>query len=265
MQLANKVAVITGGGNGIGESVAKSLALQKMKIVLADVNQAELNRVVKEIKDLGGETLGILCDVSKEDQVIALMDKAVENFGSINFVFANAGIIKDSLMINTDKTTGKVKSVMSLDDFQRVINVNLTGAFLTAREGAKKMVDGGFEGVIVFTSSINKVGQVGQLNYSSTKASVALWPKILSAEFHMKGIKNIRTAAIAPGYTATPLLKGMNQDALKAMLQDVHIDRMIEPEEIAQTIRFILENDGIDGTCIEITGGLTHGPRALVK
>ena len=96
MQLANKVAVITGGGNGIGESVAKSLALQKMKIVLADVNQAELNRVVKEIKDLGGETLGILCDVSKEDQVIALMDKAVEILALL-ILFANAELLKIAL------------------------------------------------------------------------------------------------------------------------------------------------------------------------
>jgi 3-oxoacyl-[acyl-carrier protein] reductase len=192
------------------------------------------------------------------------MDEAVKKFGQINAVFANAGIIKDGLMVNTDKE-GKVKSVMSTDDFQKVINVNLTGTFITLREGAKRMIENKWKGVLIITTSINKVGQVGQINYASTKAAVAMWPKLISAEFHMKGIKNIRTASIAPGYTATPILNGMNQDALAAILKDVHIDRLVEPDEIFKAVRFIIDNEAVDGTCIEVTGGVTYGPRAMVK
>jgi 3-oxoacyl-[acyl-carrier protein] reductase len=193
------------------------------------------------------------------------MDTAVDKFGAINILCANAGIFGDSLMIDTDKSTGKVKRVMSTDLFRRVVDVNLVGTFITVREAARRMVDNGWPGVIVLTSSINSTGQPGQINYSSTKAAITLWPKILVGEFLMRGIKNIRVAGFAPGYSATPILTGMNPDALNAVLKDVHIGRLVEPKELAATARHIIENDAIDGTIIEVTGGLTYGPRMRVK
>jgi 3-oxoacyl-[acyl-carrier protein] reductase len=265
MELAGSVAVITGGASGIGEAVAKNLVKAGLKVVLGDMKEEDLTRVVGEIKGDGGEAVGVVVDITKEDQVAKLMDTAVESFGAINVIFANAGIIADGLMIDTDKETGKVKRVMSVDAFQSVINVNLTGTFLTLREAARRMVDNGWRGVLIITSSINKVGQVGQLNYSTTKVSVALWPKILVGEFHMRGIKNIRVVGIAPGYAATPILKGMNQKALEGILKDVHIDRLVEPDELAATIKHVVENEAIDGTTIEVTGGVTYGARAIAK
>ena len=95
-----------------------------------------------------------------------------------------------------------------------------------------------------------------RLNYSSAKAALALWPKIIVGEFQMKGIQNIRCVAIAPGYVGTPMVRGMNQDALAGLLKGVHIGRLIEPEEIANSIAFVVENDSMDATCLEITGGL---------
>lgn len=147
---------------------------------------------------------------------------------------------------------------MSLEDFKAVIDVNLTGSFLTLREAARRMVDNDYKGVLILVSSINKTGQVGQINYSSTKVAVELWPKILAGEFHMKGIHKIRVASISPGYVATPILQGMNQEALAGLMKDVHIKRPIEPAEIASAARFIVENDAIDATDIEVTGGLTY-------
>ena len=265
MDLAGSVAVITGGGSGIGEAVAKDLANDGVKIVLGDMDQEGLDRVVSEIKAAGGEAAGVVCNITKDEEVEKLMDTAMDNFGAINIVFANAGIIADSLMINLDKETGKVKRVMSTEQFQSVINVNLVGTFITIREAVRRMVDNGCKGLVAITSSINKVGQVGQLNYSSTKVSVALWPKILSAEFHMRGIKDIRVIGIAPGYAATPILTGMNQKALEAILKDVHIGRLVEPEELASTLKHAVVNEAIDGTTIEVTGGVTYGPRSIVK
>ena len=154
---------------------------------------------------------------------------------------------------------------MSLDQFKSVIDINLTGTFLTLREAAALMVDNRWPGVLFTISSVNKIGQVGQINYSSTKASVGMWPKIFSGEFHMKGIDFIRTVGIAPGYVGTPLLKGMNQEALAAILKDVHIGRLIEPEEIAELMVSVAENEAIDATTIEITGGVTFGPRQISK
>jgi 3-oxoacyl-[acyl-carrier protein] reductase len=105
---------------------------------------------------------------------------------------------------------------------------------------------------------VNKIGQIGQLNYSSAKAADALMPKILVGEFMLRGIRNVRCVGVAPGYTATPMLTGMNQDALKAILEDVHLGRLVEPEEIARTIAFAAENEAVNATTLEITGGLCH-------
>lgn len=265
MKLKDTVVIITGGASGIGEFAAKDFASEGAKVVIADMNEKELARVEAEIIKTGGTAKAFCCNVTQEKDVALLMENTIRQFGKINVVIANAGIIKDSLMINTDKETGKVKSVMSLENFKAVIEVNLVGAFLTFREAASRMVDNQWPGVLLATSSINKVGQIGQLNYSSTKAAIALWPKILAGEFHMKGINFIRVAAIAPGYVGTPLLKGMNQKALDTMLQDVHIGRLIEPEEISSLMKYIVENDAIDATTIEITGGITFGSKAIAR
>ena len=126
------------------------------------------------------------------------------------------------------------------------------------RDAAEAMVNGGWEGLLVPISSVNKVGQVGQLNYSSAKVADALMPKIIVGEFLMRGIRNIRCVAVAPGYTATPMLTGMNQDALKAILEDVHLGRLVAPEEIASLIGYCVENQAQNATTIEITGGLCY-------
>jgi len=219
---------------------------------------------VGEIREEGFEAAYHICNITKEEEVVSLMDFAVKTYGALNIVIANAGIIRDGLMIQTDEE-GKVKKIMSLSQFQSVLDVNLTGCFLTLREGAVRMVNNKWEGLLLIVSSINKTGQVGQLNYSSTKASVALWPKILSGEFHMKGIHHIRIVGIAPGYVATPILKNMNQKALDTILKDVHIQRLIEPEEITGLMKVAAENDALDATTLEITGGVLYGNRTIAK
>ena len=216
-----------------------------------------------EIKADGGEAIAVQTDVTNESDVSSLMNKAVETFGSINVVLANAGRFNDSLMINTDKE-GKVKSVMSTEKFKSVVDTNLIGTFLTLREAAHRMADNGWEGLLMITSSINSTGQIGQLNYSSTKVALTLWPKILVGEFHLKHLP-IRVVGISPGYTATEILKGMNEAALEAVLKDVHVGHLVEPEELASTIKHVITNDSIDGTTIEVTGGLVYGPRSRAK
>lgn len=264
MDINGLVAVITGGASGIGAQVARDLAKRGAKVVVGDLNEEGLKAVVAEITGAGGEAAYAVGNVSVEADVEALMETAVSKFGAINFVFANAGIFADSLFINVDKT-GKVKTVMSTDAFKRVVDVNLVGSFLTIREGCRRMIDNGWPGVVVITSSINGTGQPGQINYSSTKAALNIWPKVLAGEFNMRGVKNVRIAGIAPGYSATPILLGMNQEALAAILADVHVGRLVEPTELSSTVLHIIENDAIDGTIIEVTGGVTYGPRQRAK
>jgi 3-oxoacyl-[acyl-carrier protein] reductase len=256
MELKGAVAVVTGGASGIGEAVAKSMAAKGMKVVLGDLVPEALERVAGEIESAGGEAAFARCNVTSDEDVASLMDLAIERFGRLNVCIASAGIIKDGLMLNVDRETGKVKKAMTTEQFKSVIDVNLVGAFITLREAAIRMVNNGWQGLLVPISSVNKSGQVGQLNYASAKASLALWPKIVVGEFHARGIKNVRCVAIAPGYVGTPMVRGMNQDALAALLQGVHLGRLIEPSEIADAILYVTQNDAVDATCLEITGGL---------
>jgi 3-oxoacyl-[acyl-carrier protein] reductase len=256
MELKGAVAVVTGGASGIGEAIAKSMAGYGMKVVIGDMDPKGLERVAGEIKAAGGEVAFTKCNVTSDEEVANLMDVAIEKFGKINVAVACAGIIRDGLMLNLDKETGKVKKAMTTDQFRAVIDVNLVGAFITIREAALRMVNNGWEGVLIPISSVNKSGQTGQMNYSSAKAALALWPKIVVGEFQMRGIKNVRCVAIAPGYVGTPMVKGMNQEALTGLLKGVHLGRLIEPEEIADAIVYACKNDAINATCLEVTGGL---------
>ncbi len=259
MELRGAVAVITGGASGIGEAIALRLAKDGVSIVIGDMNQVGIDRVVADIKKAGGKAVGTVTNVTDDAAVGALMDCAVREFGQINFVVPCAGIIKDGLMLSTDKETGKVKKFLSTADFRAVVEVNLIGSFITLREAAQRMVDNKWKGCLFTISSIQKEGGIGQINYSSTKAAVALWPKILVGEFHMKGITGIRVVSIAPGYVGTPMVKGMDQGALAKIVQGVNLGRLIEPGEIADAVAFASANDAVNATCIEVAGGMITG------
>jgi 3-oxoacyl-[acyl-carrier protein] reductase len=258
MEIRNAVALITGGANGIGECCAKTLVRAGAKVAICDIIPEQIDRVVKEIRDSGGEAVGVPGNVVKEADQARFIQETIQAFGKLNIVIPSAGIIRDSTVVATDRDSGKVVRKMSLEHWQQVIDVNLTGTFLTVRDSIEAMVNGGWEGIICLMSSINKEGQVGQLNYSATKAAVALMPKILVGEFMIRKIRNIRVVAIAPGYVNTAILKGMNQEALAAILKDVHRGKLVEPEEIAACIMHCIENDAINATTIEVTGGLTY-------
>ncbi|MCX7177423.1 MAG: SDR family NAD(P)-dependent oxidoreductase [Proteobacteria bacterium] len=264
MEIKGSVALVTGGGNGIGEAVVKHFIKNGAKVAVVDMVQKNIDKVLKDVKEMGGEAIGIQANVTSEADTAKFIKATLEAFGKLNIAVSCAGIIRDGTLLTLDKETGKVSKKMGLDKWQPVIDVNLTGTFLTMRDAAEAMVNGGWEGLLVPISSVNKIGQIGQLNYSSTKVADALMPKIIVGEFLMRGIKNIRCVAIAPGYTATPMLTGMNQDALKAILADVHIGRLIEPAEIASMIGYCVENGALNATTIEITGGLCN-PGGIAK
>lgn len=264
MNIQDCVALITGGGKGIGEAVAKLLARQGAKVAVVDLMQADIDRVVADIREIGGQAIGIQANVTSEAETARFVQGTVEAFGKLNIAVSCAGIIRDGTMLSLDKETGKVSKKMGLDKWQPVIDIDLTGSFLTLRDAAEAMVNGGWDGLLVPISSVNKVGQVGQLNYASAKAAVAMMPKIIVGEFLLRGIRHIRCVGIAPGYTATPMLTGMNQAALHTILEDVHIDRLIEPQEIADLIAHCVSNEALNATTIEITGGLCY-PRGIAK
>jgi 3-oxoacyl-[acyl-carrier protein] reductase len=256
MEVNGSVALITGGGRGIGRVCARELARMGTKVSVCDLDQESINEVVEEIKNAGGDAIGILGNVAKEEDQQKFFKETIDAFGKINILIASAGIIRDGTVVTTDNETGAVVKKMSLEQWQSVVDVNLTGTFISVRDAVEAMVNGGWNGIIFVISSINKIGQIGQLNYSSTKIADALMPKILVGEFMLRNIRNIRVVGIAPGYVGTPILRDMDQKVLTAILKDVHLGRLIEPEEVARLIIHCIENDAINATTIEITGGV---------
>lgn len=262
LDIKGSVAVITGGGSGIGECMGKYWVKNDGKVVLADVVPEGLARVEEDIRKMGGEVATIVGDITKEEDCAALAKLAIDTFGAINLVVPCAGIIKDGLFLSPDRETGKVTKKMSVDQFQAVININLTGVFLTVRECAEQMINNNCKGLICMISSTGSLGTAGQINYSSTKAAMSVMPKVITAEFFRRGLADkIRCVAIAPGYVGTEMVKGMNQKALDKILENVPIGRLVEPEEVTSLIAELYRNEAINGDVYFIHGGLRLGSK----
>ncbi len=259
LPVEHSVAVITGGASGIGLSLAKFWAEAGGKVVLADLDADALEIAKSQIS---GDVATVVCDITKEEDNHHLAKTAIDTFGAINLVVPSAGIIKDGLLVSPDRETGKVTRKMSLVDFQKVLDVNLTGVFLTVRETVEQMVNHRCRGLICLISSTGSLGTAGQINYSSTKAAVSVMPKVLTAEFFRRGIAHrIRCVAVAPGYVATPILEGMNQAALQKVLQNVPIGRLVDPIEIASLVKELYRNEALTGDVYYVHGGLRLGAR----
>jgi 3-oxoacyl-[acyl-carrier protein] reductase len=262
LEIKNSVAVITGGGGGIGLEIAKYWVGNGGKVVIADVAPQFLEKAEAELKGMGAEMLSVVCNVTSEEDCGKLADAAIDKFGQINLVAPFAGIIKDSMMVNMDKKTGKVIRKMTLDQFKAVIDINLTGVFLTVRECAERMINNNCKGLICLVSSTGSLGTAGQINYSSSKAAMSVIPKVLTAEFFRRGIADrIRCVAVAPGYVGTAMVKGMDQAALQKILADVPINRLIDPAEVASLVGELYRNEAMAGDVYFIHGGLRLGSK----
>ena len=262
LEIKDSVAVITGGSGGIGRTVADYWVRNGGKVVIADIAEEALIRAGEEIKAAGGEVVTAVCNVTSEDDCGRLADTAIAEFGQINLVAPFAGIIADGLTLSPDRETGKVTRKMTLDQFQKVIDINLTGVFLTVRECGERMINHSCRGLICLVSSTGSLGTAGQINYSSSKAAMSVIPKVITAEFFRRGLADkIRCVAIAPGYVGTPMVKGMNQKALEKILDQVPIGRLIEPDEVASLVGELYRNEALAGDVFYIHGGLRLGSR----
>lgn len=262
LEIKDSVAVITGGASGLGLELAHYWLRNGGKVVLADIAPVALEQARLKIDNTKNHVVSVVCDVTDESDCTRLADIAIEKFGQINLVAPFAGIIKDSLMVSPDRGTGKVTKKMSLEDFKKVVDINLTGVFLTVRECAERMINNNCKGLICLVSSTGSLGTAGQVNYSSTKAAMSVLPKVITAEFFRRGISNnIRCVAVAPGYCDTAMARGMNQKALEKILLDVPIGRMIDPSEFASLVGELYRNEALAGEVYFIHGGLRIGSR----
>jgi len=259
LSIRDAVAVITGGASGIGLALAHYWTGQGGKVVLADVSEKGLEEARAQ---LNGDVATVVCNVTREEDCTRLAQEAIEHFGRINLVAPFAGIIRDGLLVAPDRETGKVTAKMSLEQFRSVLDVNLTGVFLTVRECLEQMVNHRCRGLICLVSSTGSLGTAGQINYSSTKAAVSVMPKVITAElFRRRLADRIRCVAVAPGYVNTPILQGMNQKALAKILENVPIQRLVEPEEVASLVGELYRNEALTAEVYFIHGGLRLGSK----
>jgi 3-oxoacyl-[acyl-carrier protein] reductase len=251
MELSKKVVVITGAGRGIGRAIALQLASHGAHLALADLNTSDLEETRAQCIAHSIEARIYRANVASEEEVVGLMGRIATDFGRLDGLVNNAGIVRDALLVKAKD--GVVTERMSLAQWNAVIDVNLTGVFLCAREAAARMIEFGHGGVIVNISSISRVGNAGQSNYSAAKAAVASLAVVWAKELGRHGI---RVGAVAPGFTRTEILAKMRPEMLEKLTAPVPLRRLGEPEEIATAVRFIFENDFYSGRCLEIDGGL---------
>lgn len=251
LEIQGKTIAVTGGGRGIGRAIAVGLAGKGARIALVDLDEAPLAECESLCKDAGGEARSYIADVSNEEQVVNLFDGVARDFGALDGLVNNAGIVRDGLLVKAKE--GKVVGKMSLDKWQAVIGVNLTGVFLCAREAAARMIGFANPGVIVNISSISRSGNFGQTNYTAAKAGVVGMTVTWAKELARYGI---RVAAISPGYIGTEMVAAMPPEALERMTGPALLKRLGTPEEIAHTVAFVFENDFVTGRNIEVDGGL---------
>ena len=251
MQLQNSVIAITGGARGLGLAMAAMLGRQGARLALLDTDAATLDEAVTGLHGAGVEARAFVTNVADEASVKQAFADIADSMGPVSGLVNNAGILRDALLVKARE--GKVEKTMSLEQWQSVIDVNLTGVFLCGREAAAQMVEAGSEGVIVNISSISRAGNMGQSNYAACKAGVVALTTTWARELARHGI---RVGAVAPGFIETEMTASMRQDMLDKLTSGVPLKRLGQPENIAQSVQFIFENDYFTGRVIECDGGL---------
>ena len=250
MDIENKVIVITGAAQGLGKTFANDLAARKARLALADINMEQLEQVRGACEEAGIEARAYELNVADEPAVEKLFEQVVVDFGTVDVLINNAGITRDGLMAR--KKDEEIKK-MSLANWQAVIDVNLTGTFLCGREFFVKLLEQKKPGVCVNISSISRSGNLGQSNYTATKAGVAEMTVTWAKEMARHGV---RVAAIAPGYINTEMVAAIREDVKQKIIEQIPIRRLGDPSEISHSVFFILENDYFTGRVIECDGGL---------
>ncbi|MBU2563407.1 MAG: 3-oxoacyl-[acyl-carrier-protein] reductase [Actinobacteria bacterium] len=245
MRLKDRVAIITGGARGIGKKISQTFLKEGASVYIFDVNQEEGARTVGELQPAyDGKVIFFKVDITDEKSVEQSIEKIIEAEGRIDILVNNAGITRDNLILR-----------MSLEDWKKVIDINLTGAFICSKHTVKYMVKNRSGKIINISSIVGVHGNAGQSNYSSSKAGIIGLTKTLARE--LAG-RNILVNAIAPGYIETEMTKKLSDKIKEKLMEQIPTGRLGSVDDVAKTALFLASDDSnyITGTVINLDGGM---------
>lgn len=254
MKFENKVALITGGGSGIGRATALRFALEGAQVLISDVEEPGAQQVIAEIEHAGGHAALVTGNVADRADAERMVQAALQKFGRLDILINNAGITRDALTVRVKD--GQVR-MMTDEQWDAVLDVNLKGTFLCAQAALVPMMQQKF-GRVVNTASVGALGNIGQANYSASKAGVIGLTKTLALEYARY---NITVNAVAPGAVKTRMTAPIPEKIMNDLIARIPLQRMAEPDDIAAVHTFLASDDAayITGQVIWVDGGLTVG------
>jgi len=245
LDLTGRVAVVTGSSRGIGRAIAQKLASQGAKVVVNYNSSAEAaQEVVDQISAEGGEAIALQADVRNADQAKGLIDGALQAFEHLDILVNNVGVTRDSLLMR-----------MKEDDWDIVVETNLKGTFNCTKAAQRSMIKQRYGRIINITSVSGIAGQVGQANYSASKAGIVGFTKAVAREL---GARNITVNAVAPGYVPTDQTAGLPQELIDHILELTPMKRPGTAEEIANAVSFLASDEAsyVTGQVLGVDGGM---------
>jgi 3-oxoacyl-[acyl-carrier protein] reductase len=242
--LQGRIALVTGASQGIGRACALELALAGAKVVLAARNEAKLAETLAEIEGVGGEAALVPLDVASEESIKAGAKAVLERFGKVEVLVNNAGITRDGLAVR-----------MKRDDWDRVLQVNLSGAFFAIQQVLPSMMRQRYGRIINITSVVGQAGNAGQANYVASKAGLIGLTKSLAQEMAARAIT---VNAVAPGFIETDMTAVLPDELKQKLLAQVPLRRLGRAEEVAAAVRFLASDAAgyITGHVLNVNGGL---------
>ncbi|MBX9690543.1 MAG: 3-oxoacyl-[acyl-carrier-protein] reductase [Candidatus Obscuribacterales bacterium] len=243
-ELKDQVAVVTGSGRGIGRAIAEKLMAHGAKIVISDINEDLCNATAAELTSQGGEVIGVPCNVTVSESIDKMVEAVTAKWGRIDILVNNAGITRDSLVMR-----------MTDDQWQAVIDTNLTSAFKVTKPVLKVMSKQRYGRVVNIASTSGVHGNFGQVNYASAKAGLIGFTKTIALEY---ASRNITSNAVAPGFIDTAMTQALGEDIIKKILDKVPSGRMGTPDDIANAVLFFARpgSSYVTAQVLEVSGGL---------